>query len=99
MIAWFKDRLPAPMAAPETPQLRAARMRIIVGLALIAVIVGAWSQLYAAVGFPVLVLLAGAVGMLVVQVPIYLAVKAHADDAWLTDAIETTNAREAANDA
>lgn len=99
MIASLKDLMPAPMAAPETPQLRGARLRIIAGLMLVAVIVAAWAPLHALIGFPIVAVLAGALGMLAVQVPIYLAVKAHADDAWLTECLEATRAREAANDA
>ena len=99
MIAWLKDLLPAPMAAPETPQLRGARLRIIVCLMLVAVIVAAFAPLHALFGFPIIALLAGALGMLAVQVPIYLAIKAHADDAWLTECLEATRAREGHNDA
>lgn len=99
MIARLKALLPAPMAAPESPGLRTARIRIIVGLVLIAVLVAAWGPLYAVVGFPLVALLAGAAGMLAVQVPIYLAVKSSADDAWLMECIEANRVREAANDA
>jgi hypothetical protein len=99
MITRLKEMMPAPMAAPETPQLRVARLRIIACLMLVAVIVSAWAPLYALFGFPIVALLAGALGMLSVQVPIYLAIKSHADDAWLTECLEASRAREASNDA
>ena len=99
MMKALKRAMPAPMAAPETSQLRAARVRIILALVLIAIVVAAWAPLYGIIGFPLVALLAGAAGMLAVQVPIYLAVKAHADDAWLTECLEATRKLEAANDA
>lgn len=99
MIDWFKNLLPVPMAAPESMQLRKARRRIIFALGFVACIVWAWKPLHAAIGFPIVAVLVGVLGMLAVQVPIWLMVKAQTDDAWLTDAIERTNAKEAAKDA
>lgn len=43
----LEARLPAPMAAPETPRLRRLRVTLIVELAVMAVLTAAWEPLVA----------------------------------------------------
>jgi hypothetical protein len=42
MKAWLDKHMPAPMAAPETAELRTARVRLIVALVLLAALTAFW---------------------------------------------------------
>lgn len=87
VVAWkhaLAARLPAPMAAPETPQLRRWRIRLVVQLALLAVLTAAWEPI-AATGLRLIaaiVWLALALASLVVGT-CWLVAKLRADRAWL----------------
>jgi len=81
---WIEARLPAPMAAPETPRLRRLRLTLVVQLALLAVLTAAWepivwagARLAAAILWLGLALACGVVGV------VWLTAKIRADEAWL----------------
>ena len=77
------DRLPAPMAAPETPQLRHMRVTLIAQLAMLAVLTAAVPAIsqacLRAIGMFAWLALAGS--SLIVGVR-WLTAKIRADDAW-----------------
>lgn len=77
------DRLPAPMAAPETPRLRRLRITLIVELAAIAVLTASWEPLVrVGARIPAAFLwLTLAIGALLVGVR-WLTAKIRADKAW-----------------
>ena len=83
--AVFVDRLPAPMAAPETPRLRALRISLVVHLGLLAIITTAWGPIaasrFATIG--ALAWLCLALGALVVGT-FWLVLKIRADHAWIS---------------
>lgn len=83
MIGRLRNMAPVPMAAPETRALRDARMLILACLTLLMAMVGAWRVLHAAFGIVAVGAVVGVLSTLLVQVPIYVAVKRSADDAWL----------------
>ncbi|RKF17708.1 hypothetical protein D6851_15730 [Altericroceibacterium spongiae] len=83
MIDRLKEWLPAPMAARESNVLKAARYRVILSLAVIALLVLFWGPVTALVGRVALYVLIGLVVFCAAQVPIWLALKRAADDAWL----------------
>lgn len=78
-------RLPAPMAAPETPQLRRMRISLVAQLGLLALLTAAWQPI-AASCFALIAALAWlslGLGALVVGL-CWLFLKIRADHAWLT---------------
>ncbi len=80
MKAWFAKHMPAPMAAPETAELRAARIRLIVALVLLAAMSLFWSLI---AGPLALGLLAGLAVFILVEGLFWLRAKNAADDAYL----------------
>ena len=77
------DRLPPPMAAPETPQLRRMRMTLIVELAMIAVLTAAWPLIAATCLCPVGALVWIALALSILNVGVrWLTAKIRADNAW-----------------
>lgn len=82
MTRW-RDLVPAPLAAPETPDLRAARMRTIVGLCFLAGMLLFFGELRAAVGPIALASLTAAATFVAVQGWQWMSAKNVADDAWL----------------
>jgi hypothetical protein len=81
--AWLASQAPIPMAAPEPPALRQARLRIVAALALLAVLGAAWDLLARQHGPLLLALLAGLGMFLALQIPLWMRAKARTDDAWL----------------
>lgn len=84
------DIAPAPMAAPETPALRRARLMIMAALFTLAAICLAWGWVGGVAGSLLIALVAGISVFLVIQVPLWICAKNRADDAWLSR--ETTDA-------
>lgn len=79
----LRDLVPAPLAAPETPDLRVARMRTIIGLCFLALMVLFFGELRAAVEPIALASLAAAATFVAVQGWQWISAKNAADDAWL----------------
>lgn len=82
MTSW-RDLVPAPLAAPESKALKAARLRTIVGLFLLAALVLFFAPFRALAGSVALALLAGLTTFTLVQGWLWLRAKRSADDAWL----------------
>jgi hypothetical protein len=82
MSRW-RDLVPAPLAAPETPDLRAARIRTIIGLCCLAAIMLFFGELRAAGGPIALASLAAAATFVAVQGWQWISAKNAADNAWL----------------
>lgn len=78
-------RVPAPMAAPETPRLRALRISVVAHLGMLAIITSAWGPIadsrFATIG--ALAWLCLALGALVVGT-CWLVLKIRADHAWIS---------------
>jgi hypothetical protein len=83
IVAWIVARVPAPMAAPETPALRGARMRILGSLAVLGLITLIWSAIPAGGQRVAAALVAGLVVFLAIQVPVWALAKWKADEAVL----------------
>ena len=81
--SWLYDRVPAPMAAPETQGLRRARYRILYAMAALGLICIAWTSLPQAIQPEGLAIVAGLVVFLALQIPVWAIAKSRADDAWL----------------
>lgn len=82
MSGW-RDLIPAPLAAPETRERRAARFRVIAGCAVLAITILFFGPLRALVGSLALALVV-AVGTYVgIQGWLWVREKNAADDAWL----------------
>ncbi len=78
-----KTRLPAPMAAPETPALRRLRLSLVRLLMALAALTLALAPLQAMVGlWATLLWLATALAILVIAIR-WLRAKWRADEAWL----------------
>ena len=77
------DRLPAPMAAPETPQLRSFRVALVVQLVALGLFTAAWEPIVSSgMGrFAAFVWLVLALNALMVGTR-WLVLKIRADDAW-----------------
>lgn len=82
MTSW-RDLVPAPLAAPESKALKAARLRTIVGLFLLAELVLFFAPFRAVAGSLALALLAGLATFTLVQGWWWVRAKRSADDAWL----------------
>lgn len=82
-MSGFRDLILAPLAAPETPHLRAARMRVMLGFALLALIVLFFAPLRAAAGSAALAALVACATFVLIQAWQWLRAKNAADDAWL----------------
>ena len=80
---WLSDRAPVPMAAPEPPTLKRARLRILCTLTALGIICFAWSALPQTIQPVGLAFVAGLVVFLALQVPVWAIAKSRADDAWL----------------
>ena len=82
MSGW-RDLVPAPLAAPEARERRAARYRVIAGCAVLAIMILFFGPLRALVGSRALALFV-AVGTYVgIQGWLWVQEKNAADDAWL----------------
>lgn len=80
MKAWLAKHMPAPMAAPETAELRTARIRLIAAL----VALGAFTLFWNAIaGRFALSLVVGLAVFILVQGIFWLRAKNAADDAYL----------------
>lgn len=83
MIAWIRNMMPVPMAAPETVPLRNARRRLIAALCVLALMAFFWgplAQRFGAFAFAVFV----SVGAFcLVQGLMWISVKNAADDEFL----------------
>jgi hypothetical protein len=80
---WLSDCAPVPMAAPETPALKRARLRILFALAALGVICFAWGELPQTIQPVGLAVVVGLAVFLALQVPVWAIAKSRADDAWL----------------
>ncbi len=83
MIEWLRKKLPAPMAAPETAQLRAARRRLIAGAGVLAILTLFWTPIARLIGAGAAAMFIGLVVFLAIQGAFWLSAKNAADDAWL----------------
>jgi hypothetical protein len=83
LIRGLLGRMPAPMAAPETPDQRRRRLQVIVLLALLGLVtlLAATLNRFSRLGTAVLWLTL--VGMTLYQAMRWLAIKLAADAAWL----------------
>ena len=81
--SWLSDSVPAPMAAPETPGLKRARLRILIALAALGLICFAWGSLPQKIQPAGMAIMAGLVVFLALQIPVWAIAKSRADDAWL----------------
>lgn len=79
----WRDLVPAPLAAPESPELRAARLRVITGCVLVAGLLFFFAELRASIGSAALPLLVAVATFSLVQGIVWVKVKNAADDAWL----------------
>lgn len=82
MTSW-RDLIPAPLAAPETRVLRAARFRVIASCVLVAAFLLFFGPLREALGRATLPLFVSAFTFAVAQSLIWVKIKNKADDAWL----------------
>jgi hypothetical protein len=80
MKAWLDKHMPAPMAAPETAELRTARVRLIVALMLLAAMTLFWTVIAGRVALGVI---AGLAVFIVVQGIFWMRAKNTADDDYL----------------
>ena len=83
MAARLKDLVPVPLAAPETPALRRARIRVIVAAELLAAACVFFAPLRELTGRFAAPAVLALVIFLLVQVPLWLRAKNRADDAFL----------------
>jgi hypothetical protein len=91
MKAWIDKHMPAPMAAPETAELRTARIRLIVAL----VVLGAMTLFWTAIaGRVALGVFAGLAVFIVVQGIFWLRAKNTADDDYLMSQMTDDDADE-----
>jgi len=79
----FSGLIPAPLAAPETQELRAARFCVIAGCVCLAAMVLFFSALRAAIGSLALPLLVALATFVAVQGWLWVRAKTQADDSWL----------------
>ena len=82
MNSW-RNLVPAPLAAPETCVLKAARLRTMTGLFLVAALVVSFGALRALTGIFALAMFAGATTFALLQGLLLVRAKNAADDAWL----------------
>lgn len=82
-MSLWRDLVPAPLAAPETPELRAARFRVILGLSVFAFIVLCFAPLRTLAGAAALPSLVASATFVLIQSWQWLRAKNAADDAWL----------------
>ncbi len=82
MNSW-RNLVPAPLAAPETRALKAARLRTMTGLFLVAALVVSFGALRALTGIFAFALFAGATAFALLQGFLWVRAKNAADDAWL----------------
>ena len=83
MTTFWLDWLKTPMAAPETPALKAMRLAILWSAIGLAIAICALQPLRAVLGAGAGGALAGLVLALVVLVPVYVIAKNRADNAFL----------------
>lgn len=77
------DRMPVPMAAPESQKLRSARMRIMVALALVGLFTLCWPLIPQSAQHFFAALVIGLCVFLALQIPVWARAKWKADDAFL----------------
>jgi hypothetical protein len=80
MKAWLDKHMPAPMAAPETAELRTARIRLIVALVVLATMTLFWTIIAGRVALGVI---AGLAVFIAVQGIFWMRAKNTADDDYL----------------
>lgn len=79
LTEWF----PAPLAAPETPALRGARLSLLAVLTLLGAVTLFWDDLVVVLGILAVGLAAGLIAYIAVLMPFWLVAKHKADSAWL----------------
>lgn len=82
MSSW-RDLIPVPLAAPETSELRSARMRVIGSCVVVAMALLFFGQLRQLLGTAALPILVAAFTFTIVQGWAWAKLKNAADDAWL----------------
>ncbi|WP_103727273.1 hypothetical protein [Novosphingobium sp. HII-3] len=87
MKAWLAKHMPAPMAAPETAELRAARIRLIAAVVLVGVMTLFWGPVAGVLGAGAFALLVGLVVFIAVQGSCWVSAKNAADDDYLMSRI------------
>ncbi len=79
----FMELLPAPLAAPEAPALRWARLSLLASLTLLGAVTLFWNDLVVVLGIVAAGLTAALIAYIVVLMPFWLIAKHKADAAWL----------------
>ena len=82
MSSW-RDLIPVPLAAPETSELRSARVRVILSCVVFAMTLLFFGQLRQQLGAAALPILVAAFTFTIVQGWAWAKLKNAADDAWL----------------
>lgn len=80
MKGWLAKHMPAPMAAPETAELRTARVRLIAALVALGAITLSWNIIAGPVALSMVV---GLGVFILIQGSFWLRAKNAADDAYL----------------
>lgn len=83
MFGRLKDMAPVPLAAPESTVLRQARLRVIVGSALLALACLFFTELRLVAGRFALPTVGALAVFLAVQVPMWVRAKNRVDDEFL----------------
>jgi len=83
MTGWLRKRLPVPMAAPETANLRAGRRRLIAAAGGLGALTLFWSTAARLLAGGAFALFVGLVVFIAVQGVLWARAKTAADDAWL----------------
>lgn len=94
-MMWL-EMLRTPMAAPETPVLKAMRLTILGCVSLLAMTILALAPLRSAIGVGAGGIAAGLLAALVILVPVYATSKNRADDAYLDQLAASHDAGDAA---
>lgn len=76
----LKNMIPAPIAAPESEELKAARYLIILALSALAIILTFWSTINAAIGHYAVAIVIGLAVYLLIKTPIWVMAKNKADN-------------------
>lgn len=94
-MMWL-DMLRTPMAAPETPRLKAMRLTILVCAALLVVTIVSLAPLRSVIGNGAGGIAALLIGVLAILVPVYATTKNRADNAYLDQLVAAREAGDVA---
>lgn len=80
---WLRERLPAPMAAPESAELRKGRCRLVAAATSLAALTLFWAPIARVSGVAAPALFVGLAVFIAIQSAFWISAKNAADDAWL----------------